>query len=136
VVEKTRAVDLAEFDEAYAGKGVVFEVWLTPSQAHIEAWKETRDWLVDASERARKARAAIEDEERRAEYDTATAERLQREYDRRLDAWLAETWRNWEVADVETLHAHLTANCPAMWDWLVHQTHSAIGEFRRKAAGN
>jgi len=134
VLEKTKTVDLGEFDEVF--RGAVFEVWLTPTRDHVEAWKEIRDWLTAESERARLDRDAIRDKDQRKAFDQDAAARLQRGYDRRLDAWLAVTWRNVGEDEVTAIHEHLAAVAPAAWDWLVSQTHTAIGEFRRRASGN
>ena len=65
-----------------------------------------------------------------------SAEQLQVGYDRRLDAWLAVTWRNVNEDEVVQIHEHLTQVAPAAWDWLVQQTYMAIGDFRRRSAGN
>ena len=134
VLEKTEAVDLGDFDEAF--RGAVFEVWLTPTRAHIEAFGEVRDWLKRESERARRDRDGIRDEEKRRAFDTESAGRLQAGYDARLDAWLAETWRNVKLEEVRQIHAHLSRVAPPAWDWLANETHTTIGRFRRRAAGN
>jgi len=159
VVRKTVTVDLGDYDEVY--RGATFEVWVTPTRAHVQTWGEIAQWLDQVSKRARvelekkdtayrKEIRRLEGESKtaeiqalekgykaeRAEFDTQTAERLQAEYDRKQLGWLARTWLNVPEEEAREIRDHLVEVDPRGWEWLVHQTHEAIGEYRRSLTKN
>lgn len=158
-VEETVPVDLGEFHKSYAG--AVFEVWVTPSQAHIDHWGEIRDWLEGAGKRAQGALeeldrqheermgelreadevAAVLDEEKnyqveRKAFNEGEAERLDEEWQERTIRWYADTWLNLSLDEARQIRDHLREHNPRAWDWLTDRTQKAIGEYRRRTLGN
>lgn len=133
-LQRVERVDLGEFDEAY--RGAVFEVWVTPTRAHVEAWGEIREWLERSTEEARVERERYTDPGRRAEFDQEQATLLEMEYEERVLRWLAGTWLNVELEEARKIREHLLSSNPRAWEWLVHRTHTTIGEFKRRLVGN
>jgi hypothetical protein len=133
IVRRSEAVDLGDFDEAY--RGATFDVWVTPTRAHLQTWAEISRWLEATTTKARQARDALPADEREA-FDAGTAEKLQEAYDERLVAWLAETWVNVDREEARQIFDRLQETNPRAWEWLVHRTHSVIGEFKRRIVGN
>ena len=159
VAQKFEVVDLGRFDKRY--KGAAFNVWVTPTREHIEAWGDTVKWLQQVSQEARESLKRLDAGQRdqvealrerddamgvaaleqnyqaeRKSFDEGTGERLQAEYDERVLRWLAATWLNVELEEARQIREHLKETNPLAWDWLVHQTHTTIGNYRKRVLKN
>jgi hypothetical protein len=133
-VETTVTLDLGDCDEAY--RGATFDVWVTPTRAHWETFAEYAVWLDEEPKRQQQERDKIKDEAERAEFDRIKSEQLEREMFRRLDAWLADTWRNIPLEEVTQIREHLQDSFPAAWDWLYAQTLRTMREYRENLSKN
>jgi hypothetical protein len=134
VVKTTRELDLGDCDEAY--RGAIFRIWVTPTRAHWAEIVDYRAWLLTEPARRQAERDKIEDAAERAEFDRVVTERLEREMNSRLDAWLAETWTNIERDEVTQIREHLQENNPAAWDWLYLRTLRTIRDYRENLTKN
>lgn len=158
-VREAVTIDLGDFHADY--RGATFDVWVTPTRAHQDAFREIQAYLTEAGKEARETlkrmdqqhrakitelRAAgrsadvVEIEEQyqieRALVDNRLAEQMEAEYNERLIRWLADTWLNWDVDDARQARDHLLATNPAAWDWLWNTTTNTIGEYRRRVLKN
>ena len=118
----TVAVDLHDGDSSYP-KGTLFEVWVTPTRGHLSAFNEYRDWVRENITLA----TDLQEED---------AERLNAEMYARFDAWLAETWRNFDADEVTQLREHLQETNPGVWDWLYNETLKAMADYREGLVKN
>ncbi len=119
----TVTVDLhAQFPESYK-EGAVFDVWVTPTRGHLDEFQVYREWVAENITQAE----GVGEEE---------AERLDAEMYARFDAWLNETWRNWELDDVSAIREHLQQSNPAAWDWLYNETLRVMSEYRENLIKN
>lgn len=132
-VKTTRRLDLGDCDEAY--RGATFDVWVTPTRAHWSAFADYVAWLNTEPQRRQKERDSLPEHER-AEFDRAVGAQLDREMYERLDAWLAETWVNLDLAEVTQIREHLQETYPAAWDWLYQATLRTIREYREGLTKN
>jgi len=133
-VKRSTTIDLGDCDDTY--RGATFDVWVTPTRAHLEAWNAYVAWLREEPARREAERDAIQDEAERAEFDAAMGDALDREMWRRLDAWLADTWLNIEPDEVTQIREHLQENHPAAWDWLYTHTLRTMNEYREHLTKN
>lgn len=158
-VLETVTVDLGDFNEAY--RGATFDVWVTPTPAHQERFRDIKKWLSDASKDANEALrrmdkqhraqlASLRDEGRasdvvtiekeyqaeRALFDQRCAEKLEAEYNERLLQWIADTCLNWELEELRQARDHLQATNPLAWEWLWNRITSTIGEYKRRQLGS
>ncbi len=108
----TVTIDLGDYDETY--KGATFDVWVTPTRGHIDAYQAyyTR-WIDPGTEQA----------------DEADEEREARRY-AELDPWLAETWRNLSAEETAAVREHLQETNPRAWWWLYNKTLEVAAEYR------
>lgn len=165
-VLKIKTVDLADFDGAFAGGATFdihltpssatinawseIREWLSAehkeasailgkmARQHAERTKEIReDEALDAEERIRKVRALQENFEGERDAESARlGEIAEKEYNAQVVAWCSLVWLNIPLEDARAIYAHLQEHAPQAWDWLLHNTHTAIGDFRRKLSGN
>lgn len=158
-VRETVKVDLGDFHESY--RGATFAVWVTPTPAHMDKFKEIQRWLSEANEDARKAlhrmdaqhreqlarlrdagRAAdvvtleTEYQTERALFDQRCAQKMEEEYDERLLQWIADTCLNWELEELRQARDHLQKTNPLAWEWLWNRITSTIGEYKRAQLKN
>lgn len=159
VAQKFETVDLGRFDKRY--KEAAFNVWVTPTREHVEAWGDVTKWLQQVSREAKESLARLDAEHHdqvealrvkgdtagvaaleqnyraeRKSFDEGTADRLQAEYDERVLRWLADTWLNVELEEARQIREHLKETNPLAWDWIVHQTHTTIGDYRKRVLKN
>lgn len=119
----TVTIDLhARFPESYK-EGAVFEVWVTPTRGHLSEFQAYLDWVSENITRA----GDLSEEE---------SQRLDAEMYKRFDAWLNETWRNWELDDVSAIRAHLQETNPSAWDWLYNRTLQVMTDYREDLVKN
>jgi hypothetical protein len=116
----TVTIDLGEYDATYAG--ATFDVWVTPTRGHLDAYQAYFDkWVRPITETGEMPDEDAESEaERNAE----------------LDAWLAETWRNHPLEDVTAIRAHLEKSNPRVWRWLYNRTLEVAAEYRETLIKN
>jgi hypothetical protein len=133
-LETTVRLDLGDCDTAL--RGAVFDVWVTPTRAHLAQFAEYAVWLDTEPKRQQNERDKIQDIAERAEYDRVMAEKLECEMNERLDAWLAEAWRNIPAEEVAQIREHLQENAPSVWDWLYKNTLRAMRDYRENLTKN
>jgi hypothetical protein len=116
----TVTIDLGDYDETY--KGAVFDVWVTPTRAHVQAYQAYyTKWVAPVVEAGKvPPEVADRDDERTAE----------------LDPWLAETWRNIPLEQVTAIREHLQATNPRAWDWLYNKTLETAAQYRETLVKN
>jgi len=116
----TVTIDLGDYDETY--KGALFEVWVTPTRAHVRAYQAYyAKWVAPVVEAASvPPEIADKEDERNGE----------------LDMWLAETWRNIPLEQTTQIREHLEATNPRAWDWLYNKTLETAAEYRETLVKN
>jgi hypothetical protein len=120
----TRRIDLGDYEESW--RGAVFDVWVAPTRAHLQAYGEYNDWLQEHAD----AEGSVDPDAIPEMYE-------------RLDAWLAVTWTNFPTTEGHTaleevtlIREHLQEVSGAVWEWLYTTTLDAILEYRRGRVKN
>lgn len=121
----TRRVDLGDYEESW--RGAVFDVWVTPTRAHMAEFAENTDWI-------REHQAEIVDDG-----DEATIA----EMNERIGGWLARTWLNFPTTEehsaegeVTLIREHLQDCDFEAWNWLYGRTLEVIREYREGRVKN
>ncbi len=113
----TITVDLGEYDATY--KGATFDVWITPTRAHLDVYQAYyKRWVDPGTE---------QDDDTDADDAEQYAE---------LDPWLAETWRNLSLEDTTAIREHLQETNPRAWWWLYNKTLEVAAEYRETLIKN
>lgn len=133
-VYTTHTLDLGDCDPSY--RGATFDVWVTPTRAHLRTFADYTYWLQTEPSKRQAERDKIPDEAERKEFDRVMGEQLDREMYNRLDAWLDETWRNIPLDEVTAIREHLREAHPGAWDWLYNNTLRAIRDYRENLSKN
>jgi hypothetical protein len=126
-VESIERIDLGDCDEVF--RGAVFDVWVTPTRAHIEQRRELNQWLLRADERVaaiQRELEDIEDEDEKERIEQARIDEVEQETGRRVDAYLAKTWLNLDLDAVTKIREHLQKEFPYAFTWLIRRTAQAI----------
>ena len=118
----TRRLDLGDYEEQY--RGAVFDVWVTPTRAHLQAFGEYTDWLAENVTG------------RESELEPGQIEPLYAEMYQRVDAWLAGTWLNIPADEVTTIREALQDTDIDAWNWLYTGTLEAITGYRERRVKN
>lgn len=114
-VRETVTVDLGDFHESY--RGAVFEVWVTPTRAHLGEWGDVTRFILDVERR----KATLTEEEIEAAWE---------EWRERALRWYVVTW-GMDVEEARQIRDVLQEMNPLAWDWLTMRTSQVIGEYRR-----
>lgn len=123
VALETRPLDLGDYAEDYAG--AIFDVWVTPSRAHLRAFGELGEWISEMQQLVKDRKLPDDD-----------APDFWGEYQERLVRWYAEMWRNIDVDEARQIRDALQENCPGAWDWLTRRTSEMVAEFRQERLKN
>ena len=133
----TRRIDLGDCDESL--RGAVFDVWVTPTRAHVQAYIDYQDWLKEEPVRRQSKVNAIEDAAERERVDQEMAQQTLREMYERLDAWMAETWVNIPAEEVPIIRERLQGDddvSSSVWRWLYDRTFEVIADYREQLTKN
>lgn len=130
-----RTLDMAEFDEGYAG--ATFQVWMAPTRAHMREWGDLTEFITSESARLKRERAnppdGLNEEDLAAFYAASEVETegVLEEWRVRQVAWYATTW-GMSLEDVQAIREALQESNPLAWDWLLTRSSQMIGEYRRE----
>lgn len=122
----TRKIDLANYDQAYAG--AAFDVWVNPPRANLAEFYAIRQ---ESIKQVNTAQANPTEDE------TTLNERgeIWIELNKRLCGWFADIWskgvEEWSVEKVNELMDHLLDTDPQAWTWLIRSTEQAIIDYRQ-----
>jgi len=134
-VNEHRTIDLGDFNAAYAGKGLTFNVWVMPTREHKEAYLAILGWLDDAHEAVQAELDGIKDAAEKAKRDTELTGEMMREYNAKLAHWMGGTWLDWTETEAVGVFEALWDDNPTAWEWLREQTTKAMGDFRNQFVG-
>jgi hypothetical protein len=126
----TVPIDLGDLVEEW--RGAVFEVWVTPTRAHLEALNAYHTWVAENI-------PDPESDEGKAHYEKLGEEKtaaIFAEADARLDAWLAESWRNLPLEEVTQLREHIQEIDQHIWNWLYRRTIDVMTGYRQALVKN
>lgn len=131
--EETVTVDLGDYAQAY--RGATFDVWVTPTQAHLDRLTGIDAWLQEQTDAAKKVRDALPANERAAKEKDLLG-KINRQWEDMWLDWYADTWLNVEREEAYQIRDHLKECDPAAWSWLTDRTTKTIGEFRQRKLKN
>jgi len=121
---ETRKIDLGDFAADY--KGAIFEVWVTPTRAHMRQFEQLAAPIQEQAARIKRGEKIPPEE----------SLRVMSEYEDALLEWHAEVWRNIPLDEARQIREALEENCPGALDWLLKRTSETIGDFRRERLKN
>lgn len=133
-ITEHRELNLADMHAKY--EGVTFQVWVTPTRAHKEAYQEILTWLEEERTRVKMDIDKIKDLILRGKADQEAAELMNYEFNKRVAHWMGNTWIDWTESEAVAAFEALWKDNPLAWEWLRDQTTKLIGEYRRAFVGN
>jgi len=118
---ETRTINLGDWADDWAEATI--EVWVTPTRAHTEryreilqGWQEIVRQFKDLSPEEKLVQGqALEDRE---------------------NEWYAQSWEGYDVEGVAALRKAMSENAPGSWAWLIQRSSELVREFREDRLKN